>query len=373
MKRKRIVGWSAGAILLALFVATLVAYWTSTNDCDRIAATGGDVMKAIVYCDYGAPDVLRLETIAKPTCADNQVLIKVRAASVNPFDWHFMEGTPYIGRAMGMGLRKPKDVRLGVDAAGRVEAVGRNVTRFKPGDEVFGAAHGAFAEYACASGRRVVLKPGNLTFEQAASIPIAGVTALQGLRDRGKVQAGQRILINGASGGVGTFAVQIAKSFGAHVTGVCSTKNLDLVRSLGADRVIDYTKEDFTSAAERYDLIVDNVGNHSLSACRRVLTPRGRYVMIGGPKGRWIAPLDRVLAAKVYSWFVSQDVGMFMARMDEDDLGTLGDLIQSGKVTPVIDRIYTLSQVPEALRYLEAGHARGKVVIAVGAGTARAE
>ena len=366
MKLRRIVRWSAGAILLALFVAAVVAYWTSSNDCDRIRAAQGDLMKAIVYCDYGSPDVLRLEDIARPVPNDDQVLIKVRAASVNPFDWHFMEGTPYIGRAMGMGLRKPKDVRLGVDVAGRVEAVGRNVTQFKPGDDVFGAAHGAFAEYACASEKRVVIKPGNLTFEQAASIPIAGVTALQGLRDRGNVQAGQRILINGASGGVGTFAVQIAKSFGAHVTGVCSTKNVAMVRSLGADRVIDYTKEDFTRAQERYDLILDNVGNHSLSACRRVLTPRGRYVMIGGPKGRWVAPLDRALAAKVYSWFVSQDIGMFMARMDKEDLGILGDLMQSGKVTPAIDRTYTLRQVPEAIRYLEAGHARGKVVIAVG-------
>jgi NADPH:quinone reductase-like Zn-dependent oxidoreductase len=365
MKLKRIVTWSASAILLALIVAALIAYWTSSNDCGRNATAGGDLMKAIVYCDYGPPEVLRLEDIAKPVPNDDQVLIKVRAASVNPFDWHFMRGTPFIGRAMGMGLRKPKDTRLGVDAAGRVEAVGRNVTRFKPGDEVFGAAHGAFAEYACASENRVVIKPANLTFEQAASIPIAGVTALQGLRDRGKVQPGQKVLINGASGGVGTFAVQIAKSLGAHVTGVCSTGNAAMVRSLGADRVIDYTKEDFTSAPERYDVILDNVGNHPLSALRRALTPEGRYVMISGPKGRWFAPLDRALQAKVYSWFVSQDIGMFMARMDKDDLGILGDLIQSGKVTPAIDRTYTLSQVPEAIRYLETGHARAKVIIVV--------
>jgi NADPH:quinone reductase-like Zn-dependent oxidoreductase len=365
MKPKRIVRWTAGAIALSLFVVALIAYWTSTNDCARITATQGERMKAIVYCDYGSPDVLRIETIAKPVPDDDQVLIKVRAASVNPFDWHFMRGTPYIGRAMGMGLRKPKDVRLGVDVAGGVEAVGRNVTQFKPGDEVFGAAHGAFAEYACASEKRVVMKPGNLTFEQAAAIPIAGVTALQGLRDRGKVQAGQRILINGASGGVGTFAVQIAKSFGAHVTGVCSTRNVNMVRSIGADQVIDYTKEDFTKSEQRYDVLLDNVGNHSLSACRRVLTPRGRYVMIGGPKGRWVAPLDRALAAKVYSWFVSQDIGMFMARMGKEDLGVLGDLMQAGKVKPVIDRTYPLSQAAEAIRYLEGGHARGKVVIVV--------
>ena len=365
MKLKRIAGWSAGALFLALVVAFLIAYAASTNDCDRIRAAQGDLMKAIVYCDYGSPDVLRIETIAKPVPNDDQVLIKVRAASINPLDWHFMRGTPYVGRVMGMGLRKPKDTRLGVDVAGRVEAVGRNVTQFKPGDEVFGAAHGAFAEYACASEKRVVIKPGNLTSEQAASIPIAGVTALQGLRDRGKVQPGQRILINGASGGVGTFAVQIAKSFGAHVTGVCSTRNVAMVRALGADRVIDYTKEDFTRAGERYDLILDNVGNHSLSACRRALAPKGRYVMVSGPKGRWVAPLDRALAAKVYSWFVSQEVGMFMARMDKDDLRIMGDLIQSGKVTPAIDRTYTLSEVPEAIRYLETGHARAKVIIVV--------
>jgi NADPH:quinone reductase-like Zn-dependent oxidoreductase len=365
MKAKRILKRGAGAIFLALIVAALVAYWTSSNDCERVTAARGDLMKAIVYCDYGSPDVLRLEAIAKPVPKDDEVLIRVRAASVNPLDWHFMRGTPYIGRVMGMGLRKPKDVRLGVDAAGRVEAVGRNVTRFKPGDEVFGAAHGAFAEYACASEKRVVVKPPNLTFEQAASIPIAGVTALQGLRDRGKVQPGQRVLINGASGGVGTFAVQIARSMGADVTGVCSTRNVAMVRSLGADRVIDYTKEDFTRAGERYDVILDNVGNHPLSACRRALTPKGRYVMVSGPKGRWVAPLDRALAAKVYSWFVRQDVGMFMARMDKDDLGILGDLVQSGKLTPAIDRTYMLSEASEAIRYLETGHARAKVIIVV--------
>ena len=363
MKLKRVLKWSAGAISLSLLVAFLIAYAASSNDCDRIRAAQGDVMKAIVYCDYGSPDVLRIETIAKPVPNDDQVLIAVRAASINPYELHFMRGTPYIGRAMGMGLRKPKDVRLGVDVSGRVEAVGRNVIRFKPGDEVFGGAHGALAEYALASEGRLVLKPRNVTFVQAASVAIAGVTALQGIRDRGKVQPGQRVLINGASGGVGTFAVQIAKTLGAHVTGVCSTKNVALVRSLGADEVIDYTKADFTSAGQRYDVILDNVGNHSLSACRRVLAPRGRYVMVSGPKGRWVAPLDRALAAKVYSWFVSQHVGMFMANINQKDLTSLADLMESGKVTPSVDRTYTLQQVSEAMRYLETGHARGKVVI----------
>lgn len=367
MRIKRVLKWSAGAISLALLVTFLIDYWSSTNDCGRHAAPqGAAVMKAIVYCDYGSPDVLKLEDLARPAPNDDQVLIKVRAASVNPFEWHFMRGTPYIGRLMGMGLRKPKETRLGRDVAGQVEAVGRNVTQFKPGDAVFGSAPGALAEYVCASEPRLAMKPGNVTFEQAASVPIAAITALQALRDKGRLQPGQNVLINGASGGVGTFAVQIAKAFGAHVTGVCSTRNVEMVRSIGADQVVDYTKEDFTGSGRRYDLIVDNVGNHSLFECRRALTPKGKYVLVGGKNGRWIAPLDRALGAKLFSWFVSQDMGMLMANMNKSDLGVLRDLMQAGKVTPVIDRTYTLSQVPEAFRYLEAGHARGKVVIIVG-------
>jgi NADPH:quinone reductase-like Zn-dependent oxidoreductase len=364
MKLKRFLKWSAGAIALALIAAALIAYWTSTNDCGRNTAAGGEMMKAIVYCDYGSPDVLKVEQIAKPVPNDNEVLIKVRAASVNPLEWHFMRGTPYLGR-LAMGLRKPKVTRLGVDVAGQVEAVGRNVTQFTPGDPVFGSAHGALAEYVCSSERALVMKPDNLTFEQAASVPVAAITALQGLRDKGKLQPGQRVLINGASGGVGTFAVQIAKTFGAHVTGVCSTKNLDMVRSIGADQVVDYTKEDFTKSGQRYDLILDNVGSHSLLESRRVLNPTGRYVMVGGPSGKWISPLDRALVATVLTRFVSQDMGMLLAKLNKEDLSILRDLMQAGKVTPVIDRTYTLSQVPEAIRYLEAGHARGKVVIAV--------
>jgi NADPH:quinone reductase-like Zn-dependent oxidoreductase len=366
MRAKRIVWRSAAAVLLALFVAVFIAYWTSTNDCDRISGARGDVMKAIVYCDYGPPEVLRLETVAKPACGDDQILVRVRAASVNPLEWHFMRGTPFVARAMGMGLRKPKNTRLGVDVAGQVEAAGRNVTQFKPGDEVFGSAHGALAEYACASERGLVMKPGNLTFEEAASVPVAAVTALQGLRDQGKVKPGQRVLINGASGGVGTFAVQIAKTMGAHVTGVCSTRNVEMVRSIGADEVIDYTREDFTKSGRRYDVILDMVGSHSLLASRRAMNPGGIYVMVGGPSGRWIAPLDRMIAAKVLSWFVSQRMGMMLAELNKEDLGILRDLLQAGKVKPVIDRTYPLSQVPEAIRYLEGGHARGKVVIAVG-------
>jgi NADPH:quinone reductase-like Zn-dependent oxidoreductase len=287
---------------------------------------------------------------------------------VNPLDWHFIEGTPYVMRPMGVGLRKPKDTRLGVDFAGTVEAVGKNVTKFKPGDEVFGGRTGAFAEYVCVrEARAVAAKPANITFEQAASVPIAAITALQAVRDKGKVQPGQKVLINGASGGVGTFAVQIAKSFGADVTGVCSTRNIDMVRSLGADHVIDYTKEDFAKGDQRYDVILDNVPNHSLSDCRRILTPNGKYVMIGGggpTDNRWIGPFGRVINTELISLFVSQKMGMMLADLNQKDLSTLADLMQSGKVTPVIDRTYkSLSEVPEAIKYLEQGHARGKVVV----------
>jgi NADPH:quinone reductase-like Zn-dependent oxidoreductase len=321
-------------------------------------------MKAIVYCDYGSPAVLKLENIEKPAPADDQILVRVRAASVNPLDWHYIRGTPYVMR-MEAGLRKPKVIRLGVDFAGTVEAIGRNVKQFRPGDDVFGGRTGAFAEYVSVREDRAVLKPANLTFEQAASVPVAAVTALQGLRDKGRVQPGQKVLINGASGGVGTFAVQIAKSFGAEVTGVCSTRNVAMVRSIGADHVIDYTKEDFTEGAQRYDLILDNVGNRSLLENRRVLKPKGKYIMVGGPSGRWIDPLPRALDAFLLSRFVSQDMTMFLAELNKEDLTILRDLMQAGKVTPVIDRRYPLSEVPEAIRYLEAGHARGKVVVTV--------
>ncbi len=320
-------------------------------------------MKAVVCSRYGSPDVLQIRDVEKPVPNDDEVLIEVRAASVNPADWHFMRGTPYIARLV-MGLRKPKVTRLGIDVAGRVEAVGRNVTEFKPGDEVFGACRGSFAEYACTSESALVTKPGHVTFEQAASVPVAAFTALQGLRDKGQIRPGQKVLINGAAGGVGTFAVQIAKVFGADVTGVCSTRNVDMVRSIGADQVIDYTRNDFTRSGHRYDLIFDCVGNHSLSACRRVLNRKGIYLMVGGPGGRWIDPLPRGLRALLLSRFVSQNLFMFLTRRNKGDLTTLRELMETGKVTPVIDRRYTLSEVPEAIRYLEEGHARGKVVIA---------
>ena len=368
---KSILKWTSLAILLALFVgiiALFIAYWKSTNDCDRHTAAPTNPMKAIIYCDYGLPN-LKLEEVEKPVPNEDQILVKVRAASVNPYDWHFVEGTPKIMRLMGVGLRKPKDTRLGVDFAGTVETVGKNVTQFKPGDDVFGGKGGAFAEYVCRRAEgAVALKPASITFEQAASVNIAGITALQAIRDKGKVQPGQKVLINGASGGVGTFAVQIAKSFGADVTGVCSTRNVDLVRSLGADHVIDYTKEDFAKGTERYDVILDNVPNHSLSECRHILNPKGKYVMIGGGgpnDSRWVGPFGRVIHALLVSPFISQKMGMMMADANHNDLTILADMMQSGKVKPVIDRTYKLSELPDAIRYLEQGHARGKVIITV--------
>jgi len=365
---KRLVKWSLLAVVVLLVLWGLVAYWTSTNDCARYSLAPTNPMKAIVYCDYGLAN-LKLEEIEKPVPNDDQILVRVRAASVNPYDWHFVEGTPYVMRAMGVGLRKPKDTRLGVDFAGTVEAVGKDVTQFKPGDEVFGGRGGAFAQYVCPRATRAVaLKPANMSFEDAASVNIAGITALQALRDKGKVQPGQKVLINGASGGVGTFAVQIAKSLGADVTGVCSTRNVDLVKSLGADHVIDYTKEDFTKSAERYDVMLDNVGNHSLSECKGVLTPAGKYVLIGGGGAGdqgFLGGLGKALWAMVFSKFVNQQMGMMMADANQKDLTILADMMQSGKLKPVIDRTYKLEQVPDAIRYVEQGHARGKVVITV--------
>ena len=314
-------------------------------------------MKAIVYERYGSPDVLELRDVEKPSVTDDGVLVRVRAASTNPYDWHFMRGKPYFARLM-FGLFKPKAHGLGADLAGEVEAVGKDVTRFRPGDAVFGEAAGAFAEYTCVPEGTLALKPANLSFEQAAAVPMGGVTALQGLRDRGKIRAGQRVLILGASGGVGTFAVQIAKSFGAEVTGVCSTRNVERVRKIGADHVVDYTREDFTRSGARYDLLLDTIGNRSLRECRRVLQPKAVYVHVGGR-------MARVLALPIVSPFVSQTLVQLIAKRNKDDLEILSRLIEAGKITPVIDRTYPLSEVPTAIRYLEGGHARGKVVITV--------
>jgi len=355
-------------ILVAVALVSLALALSHDSACGPapLLPNKAQLMKAIVYRCYGSPDVLRFEDFEKPTAADDQVLVKVHAASVNPLDWHYMRGTPYIVR-MDSGFGKPENPRLGVDFAGTVEAVGKNVTRFKPGDEVFGGKFGAFAEYVTVrENRALALKPASLTFEQAASVPIAALTALQALRDKGRIRPGQKVLINGASGGVGTFAVQIAKSFGADVTGVCSTKNLAMVRSIGADHVIDYTLEDFTKGGQRYDLILDNVGNHSLLEYKRVLTPKGIFVIVGGPtNGQWIGPMVTPIKALVLSPFVSQKFVPFLAELNQEDLTVMRDLMQAGKVTPVIDRRYRLSEVPAAIRYLEEGHARGKVVISL--------
>src|SRR3989440_9971110 len=355
-------------MLLALGALSLALAMSHTSACGPAPSppAGVPLMKGIVHRCYGSPGVLRYEDIPKPTPADNELLVRVHSASVNPLDWHDMEGTPYLVR-LDDGFGKPENPRLGVDFAGTVEAVGKNVSRFKPGDEVFGARSGAFAEYVTVREQRAVaLKPSNVSFEQAAAVPIAAITALQALRDKGRIHAGQKVLINGASGGVGTFAVQIAKSFGAEVTGVCSTRNVALVRSIGADHVIDYTREDFTQGAQHYDLILDNVGSHSLLEYRRALTPKGTFVIVGGPtNGQWIGPMVTPLKALILSPFVSQKFAPFLAELNKEDLTILRDLMQAGKLTPVIDRRYKLSEVPAALRYLEAGHARGKVVISV--------
>ena len=359
----KILGVILGLVAVALVSLALSLSHNSACGPAPVLPDNAELMKAIVYRCYGSPDVLQFENIEKPIPADDELLVKVHAAAVNPLDWHYMSGTPYIMR-MESGLGTPKTSQLGVDFAGTVEAVGSSVTRFKPGDEVFGGRTGAFAEYVrVRENRAVVLKPANLKFEQAASVPIAAITALQALRDKGRIQAGQKVLINGASGGVGTFAVQIAKSFGAEVTGVCSTRNVEMVRSIGADHVVDYTKENFTESKQRYDLIVDMVGNHSLSANRRILNPKGNYVIVGGPDGKWIGPLVGPIKALMLSPFVSQELGMMLAELNQEDLTVLSDLMQAGKVTPVIDRTYQLSEVAEAIRYLELGRARGKVVI----------
>jgi len=323
-------------------------------------------MKAIAQDEFGPPDVLDLREIEDPTVDAHEVLVRVRAASPNPWDWHFMRGLPYISRPQA-GWRKPKNEVLGGDVAGHVEAVGKDVTRFRPGNEVFGfVGHGAFAEYVSTREDVLALKPAGVSFEQAATIPLAGMTALQGLRDRGGLAAGERVLIVGASGGVGTFAVQMAKAFGAHVTGVCSTRNVELVKSIGADHVTDYTNDDFTRGSEEFDLIFQLAGTASASACRRALSPNGRLVLSSGDsKGRIIGPVDRVIKAALLSPFVSQSLLTLSVRRSDKDLRFIGELVEAGKVSPVIDKTYQLSETAEAIRYLETGRARGKVVIAV--------
>ncbi len=321
-------------------------------------------MKAIVYTKYGSPDVLQLKEVSKPAPKDDEVLVKVLAASVNAYDWHLLSADIFLIRFMGGGLLKPKNQQLGADIAGRVESVGKNGKQFKPGDEVFGDiaawGHGGFSEYVSVPERALVLKPANLSFEEAAAVPMAAVTALQGLRDVGNIQAGQKVLIHGASGGVGTFAVQIAKSFGAEVTAVCSTRNLDQARSIGADHVIDYTKEDFSKNGQQYDLILAVNGYHPLSVYKRALAPKGIYVMAGGTMAQIF---QAMLLGPLMSKKGGKKMGGVSAKLSQDDLVYLKGLLETGKVVPVIDKRYPLSETPEALRYIGEKHARGKVVI----------
>jgi NADPH:quinone reductase-like Zn-dependent oxidoreductase len=326
-------------------------------------------MKAFVLRSYGSPDVLDLMDIDKPVPGDDEVLVRVRATSVNPYDWHSMRGEPFIARLMGLGLRNPKLRILGADMAGQVEAVGKDVTAFRPGDEVFAVLkQGGFAEYVCVQEGELAPKPKNLSFEQAAAVPLAANTALLGLRDEGRIQPGQKVLINGASGGVGTFAVQIARALGAEVTGVCSTRNVHLVQSIGADKVVDYTTEDFTGTGQRYDLLLDIAGSRFITACRRVLTPTGTYVVVGGPAGRWLQPVGHVFSALAVSPFVSQRMvraDAYRCTENKRNLMTLSEFIEDGEITPVVDRCYRFEETPAAVKYQEEGHARGKVVITV--------
>jgi NADPH:quinone reductase-like Zn-dependent oxidoreductase len=364
---RRVLAWTALAIPVAAAVALVVGYLRSDNDCEqRLAVAPQRPMTAVVRCDYGTAEVLRLAQLETPVPGEEEILVRVHAAALNPLDWHGMRGTPYLMR-LGSGLRRPQDLQLGVDFAGTVEAVGAKVTHFRPGDAVFGGRSGALAQYLVVrQDRAVALKPDNVDFDQAAGVGIAGTTALQGLRDAGRLQPGQKVLVNGASGGVGTFAVQIAKTMGAEVTGVSSARNHALVRSLGADHVIDYKTQDYTAGDVRYDVILDAVGNRSPLENRRVLVPNGRYVLIGGggpDAGNWVGPFARPLQALLLSPFVSQEMGMMLARLTSADTQALAALMRSGAVTPVVDRRYPLAAVAEAVRYLEQGRARGKVVV----------
>jgi NADPH:quinone reductase-like Zn-dependent oxidoreductase len=323
-------------------------------------------MKAMVQDKYGSADVLELRDVEKPQPGDDELLIRVHAAGLDPGVWHLMTGLPYMVRVMGFGLRKPKIRIRGVDVAGTVEAAGRNVTELKQGDQVYGTCDGSFAEYACANAERFAPKPVNISFEQAAAVPVSGMTALNGLRDAGKLQPGQRVLVIGAAGGVGTYAVQLAKAFGGVVTGVCSTSKAELVRDIGADEIIDYTREEFTEGTRQFDLILDTAGRRPLSQLRRALTPQGTLVIVGGEGGdRWLGGFQRQIFAPVRSLFTEQKLLGLISKERQQDLLTLKDLIEAGKLTPVIYRTFLLSEAPQAIRYLEQGHARGKVVLTV--------
>jgi NADPH:quinone reductase-like Zn-dependent oxidoreductase len=367
MKRRyKILLWSLGTLGVALVGLRVVLSHDSACGAAPPLAEGTPTMKGWVRRCYGGPEIVQYEDLAKPVAADDEVIVKVLAASVNPLDWHYMRGKPYAMRMMGSGIGAPTNPQLGVDYAGVVDSIGKSVTKFMPGDAVFGARDGAFSEYVrVREDRNIVRKPANVSFEQAAAIPIAAITALQALRDAGKLKTGDKVLVNGASGGVGTFAVQIAKALGAgEVTGVCSGRNVELVRSLGADQVIDYTKQDFTEGTTRYDLIVDNVVTHPLSDYRRVLTDQGRFVIIGSNNdGEYLGPLADVFSAAIYDPFVSQEFGFMMSALEPKDLATLAQMMAEGKIRSVIDRTYKISELPEAIRYVETGRARGKVVV----------
>jgi len=365
--RRRPILWSVLAVF-AIAIGALGYMLSHESDCRPAAALapGAATMKAVVRRCYGSPDVLAVEDVEVPVLADDQLLVKVRAAGLNPLDWHFVRGEPYLMR-MDFGFGAPKNPRIGMDFAGTVEAVGKNVTKFKPGDEVFGGRIGALAEYiTITEDGNLAVKPAGVSFEQAAAVNVAGLTALQTLRDRAGVKPGQRVLINGASGGVGTFAVQIAKSLGAEVTGVCSTRNVELVRSLGADHVIDYTQQDFTQGGTQYDVVMDNVVNRGILEVRRVLTPTGKLILIGGggiDASPWYGAFKAPIKALVVSWFVDQDMEMFISHYSGEDLTAIAGLMETGTVIPVLDRTYPLAEIADAMRYLEAGRARGKVVV----------
>jgi NADPH:quinone reductase-like Zn-dependent oxidoreductase len=364
--RYKISGFILGLFFLAIGIFAAVISHDSACPAPE-AAAAEPAMNAAQYHCYGGPEVVKVERIPKPAPVDDQLLVRVHAASVNPLDWHEMRGEPYPIRAMATGIGAPRDTRLGVDFSGVVEAVGSRVTRFKPGDEVFGGRGGALAEYVVVrDSRGVALKPANVSHEQAAGVTVAALTALQALREHGNLKAGQKVLINGASGGVGTYAVQLAKVMGAEVTGVCSGRNADMVRSIGADRVIDYTKEDFTKGDARYDLIVDNIGNRSLGDVVDVLAPQGIYVIVGAPSDDpWIGAIAAPIRASLYSPFVDQELKFFVAKTEQKDIEYLASLMRDGKMVSVIDRTYPLAQAAEAIRYLETGRARGKVIVTV--------
>ncbi len=361
---------AAVAAVAAVAIAAFAIAISHNAACGPAPAVepGATAMKAIVRRCYGPPDVLALETIEKPTPQDDQLLVRVHAASVNPADWHFVRGEPYLMR-IGEGFGTPRNPRVGIDFAGTVEAVGTKVTRYKPGDEVFGGGNGSLAEYVVIGNRaNLTRKPANISFEEAAAVNVGVLTSLQALRDGGRVKPGQKVLINGSSGGVGTYAVQLAKWLGAEVTAVCSTRNVELVRSLGADHVIDYTKDDFTLTTERFDVVMDNVANRPILEIRRILKPDGKYLVIGGggpDANPWIGALAAPIKAMVISWFVDQDLKFFLSRASAEDLGIVAGLLESGRLRSVIDRRYPLAEAADAMRYLESGRARGKVIVTI--------